>query len=243
MLRQVHHVGDRVGDVVGRERLEPLVHRLGALAVAVEPHFGEFRLHEAGVHLGHTDRRARHVEVHALGQCTHTELRRVVYIAHRIGLMPGRTPDVHDVPAAPRHHMRQDRPRHVEQPFQVGVDHAVPILGVAFVHLRQAAREAGVVDEHVGHLSGRDQRLRRPVHGGAVAHVHLSELRDHAVLRLEGPGERLQPRAAPRPQREPCTFGGEAARAGLPNSRARTSDQNQLSLDAIHRIFPVWPNE
>src|SRR5256885_9988545 len=54
-----------------------------------------------------------------------------------------------------------------------------------------------IFDEHVGHLSGRDQCLRSAIHRAAVAHVHLGELRDRAVLRLEGTGERHQPRAAP----------------------------------------------
>src|SRR2546426_6950817 len=47
----------------------------------------------------------------------------------------------------------------------------------ALVDLGEAARETGVVEQHVRHLAGGDELVRGAVHGGTVAHVHLREAR------------------------------------------------------------------
>ena len=52
--------------------------------------------------------------------------------------------------AAPaHHHSRYHGARDVEEAFDVGVDHLVPVLDSAHVELVEAAAEAGVVDQDV----------------------------------------------------------------------------------------------
>ncbi len=44
-------------------------------------------------------------------------------------------------------HIRQDQPRHVQQAFDVGVDHLIPIVGLGGPGGIGAFGQAGVVDE------------------------------------------------------------------------------------------------
>ncbi len=247
MLRQVHHVGDRVRDVVRAERLEPLIHRLGARAVPMEAHLRKLGFHESRIYRRHAQRRARHVEIHPLREGAHPELGRVVHVSHRVRLVAGGGADVHDVPAPPGDHVRHDRPAHVQQPLQVGVDHAIPVFGVAFVNLGQAAGEPRVVDEDVRHATGAHQGLRGPLDGRAVSHVDHGERERHPVLRTELGRQLFEAIGAPSPEDQVSAFGGEPPRARLPDPRARPRDENQLPLDSVHRLrhrmFPVCPSE
>jgi len=130
-------------------------------------------------------------------------------------------------------HVRQDRPRDVEQALEIGVDHPVPVVRVAFLEGREAGRETGVIDQHVRHRAGGDERVHRGVHGCAVPHIDPGDVDRHAAgteLRLE----LLEPIEPPRPEDEMRPVRGEPPGARGADARARASDQDQLPGDAAH---------
>src|SRR3989454_4675182 len=110
----------------------------------------------------------------------------------------------------------------------------------ALVDLGEAARETGVVEQHVRHLAGGDELVRGAVHGGTVAHVHLREADGAAVAVPQLGGELLEPVQPARPQGEGRAVGREAPGARLPDPRARARDEDELSFNTVHLwTFPL----
>ncbi len=90
---------DAVRDLVRRHGVEPLVHRVGLLAVAAEPDERELGLDEAGVDGGDPDGAAEEILAERVREAAHRKLRRDVGRPVRVGLAPGDRAHEQNVPA------------------------------------------------------------------------------------------------------------------------------------------------
>src|SRR5581483_8992288 len=93
-----------------------------------------------------------------------------------VGHAAGSGAEVHDVATAARHHAGHDSAGDVEQTFDVGVDHLLPVLTLAFVQLVEAAAEAGVVDQNVDVSPFLRQGGDGALHGGVIGDVELESV-------------------------------------------------------------------
>ena len=87
-----------------------------------------------------------------MAEGAHGVLRGAVDGAAGVDLAAGDGAEVDDVASAAGDHARGDGAGDVEQAFDVGVDHAFPVVGVALVDRLETDGQSGVVDERVDGL-------------------------------------------------------------------------------------------
>src|SRR5690606_8848431 len=104
-------------------------------------------------------------------ELVHERLGRPVDVAAGVGVVGGGGADVDDVAAVPLDHAGQQGAGAVHEPGAVGVEHALPLVGVGLLGRAQAQGPAGVVHQDVHLGEGGGERGPRLPHGGAVAHV------------------------------------------------------------------------
>ena len=75
------------------------------------------------------------------------------------------------MPAAAFDHGRRKGTSHVEQAFYIGVQHGVPIVGIAFLDGVAPQCQTGVVDQDIDLPTSTYQFFRGAVHTGAVADI------------------------------------------------------------------------
>src|SRR5437016_5295906 len=90
---------DALGDVVGLERVDALVHRVRLRLVALEPDDRELGLREPGVDGGEADRSPEQVLAQRIREAAHGELRRDVGRRALIRLAPRDGAEIDDVAA------------------------------------------------------------------------------------------------------------------------------------------------
>ena len=212
---------DRFGYVVAREGLDAPIDVVGSRAVAVEAHHREFGLDHAGTHFAHLDAVREQVGAHRLRNGVHGVLGGAVDGAVLVGFRAGDRPDVEDVPAACGHHLGGDDARDIEQPFDVGVDHGVPVGRVPLVDVFEPGRKPGVVDQQVD----APERFEIAAHGLFAADVER-ERRAAAACRLDFAAERFEPFATPPRRYDVVAFRREPERRGASDARCGPCDQS-----------------
>ena len=75
--------------------------------------------------------------------------------------------------AATNHHAGNYGARDIEQTFDVGVDHLVPVVNLAGIEFVQAAAKSGVVDEDFNRCPVFRQRVNRVLNGSIIAHIEV----------------------------------------------------------------------
>jgi hypothetical protein len=213
VCRTRHHEGDRVGDVVGGERLgHACIDRVGLLLVTSEALGGELRgPHHARRYLAHPDRLVVELEAQRLGHHLGAVLGRRVAATALVGDPAGRRADVQDHPGPAGDQRGDERLGHPHQPDHVHLEHRAPLVHVRLRDRRRAERGSGVVDEHV-----------EPWTDLACQGVHLVGVRDVAAdrrtpdLRGEGPHAVLAAGSAEHVEAR----GGEPACGGLADAAA-----------------------
>ena len=53
------------------------------------------------------------------------------------------------MPSIASHHARNDQAGHRQEPFDIGVDHDLPIRGISLIFLFQPQGQPGVVDQDI----------------------------------------------------------------------------------------------
>ena len=134
--------------------------------------------------------------------------------------------------AAPLDHPRHDGAGHIEQPFDVGVDHLLPVLDVALVELFQAAAEAGVVDQHVDFGPLRRQRADSLLDGLAVAHIEADRVHSFCPALQCGRGYLGQFAGAAGGQQQPGSLGRKSQCRGRAYARRGSGNKDDFSLEA-----------
>ena len=146
---------------------------------------------------------------------------------------------------APLHHARQDRARHVEQAFEVRVDHPIPVVSRSFVQEVPSHRETGVVQQEIRDAGCIDQRSSRGVNGIAIAYVHAGSMHPDRMIFLEAGSESVKAIGAAGPQGEVPSLRGEATSAGLSNSRAGAGDECERTgqsggQGSVSQLGAIW---
>ena len=180
--RRVDDIGDRIGDVVGRQWLDVFVDVRRTFLVAVEAHFGKRRLDHPRLDRRDLDIRRHAIDADAVGERLDGGLRRAIDGSARVRVEAGRRAEVHDVAAVALDHRGQKRVRDEEQAFDVRVDHLEDVFFVRLIIRLEAAREAGVVDEHVRRAKFFEHDGRRLVDARRIRDIE-HERRDRDVLR------------------------------------------------------------
>ena len=98
--------------------------------------------------------------------------------------------------AAPDHPPRHDA-GHVQQPFDVRVDHPFPVVRVALVEVLETGRQSRIVDQQVHFPETVGQRAQRAFGLKTVPDVESQHMHFHAVLSFQFVVEFLQTVGAP----------------------------------------------
>jgi hypothetical protein len=224
---------DRLGDVLGAERLHAVIHGARALLIAVEPHGRELGASgHAGLDAGDAHAGAVQVAAQVQAELVHERLAGAVDVAAGVRIAAGDRADVDDVAAAALDHPGEHGARQVDQALAVGVDHLVPVVEVGALRRLEALGEAGVVDQDVDRGKRGRQRPHRALDGLAVAHVELEG--EHAIAEL---GDELrQPVGAARACDDPGTAGGKLPHGRRAEPGAGAGDKHRR--DGRHRRPP-----
>ena len=154
---------------------DALVDLAGALLVAAEADKAEVGFDHAGIDRSDTHGGAEQIELQARADGPFGVLGGAVDRAVGVGHPACRGSEVDDVPARARDHSRDDGAGAIEQAFDVGVDHLVPVVGVVFPDFCKTAAEPGVVHEDVDVGPLGRERGERLFHLFALGHVELEE--------------------------------------------------------------------
>src|SRR5215213_9203172 len=149
--------------------------------------------------------------------------------AARIDRVAGDRRDVDDVAALLLFHVRQHGGDAVEDPLEVHIDRAVPVLDLERLERRER-HQAGVVDDRVDAPMGLHGVVHEMPDLLVVAHVGLH---DGLVAERELAGERLEPFETPRAQHELRPFPRETPGGGLAKPAARPGDYDHLVLNPL----------
>lgn len=143
---------DALGDVLGAERLHPLVYAGGGLLVAREANERELGLDHPGGDLGDPHWLAEQLAAQNPQGRPLGVLGGVVAGAAGVGLDRGDAGDRDDVPVAGGDQQRQQGAGHPHRPHHVRLVHLQPLRFVGLGDRIDSKRTAGVVDEHVAGL-------------------------------------------------------------------------------------------
>ncbi len=149
MFGGVGGIDGHIGDIVAREGFDALIELGCALGVAVEADVAEIGLYEAGLEVGDADGSVGHVDAESVGEGLHGCLCGTVDIASCVSSIARHTTYINNVSAVALDHLGHDEACHGQQAFDVGVDHGLPVVEVAFVFGFESQGEAGIIDEHV----------------------------------------------------------------------------------------------
>ena len=146
----------RVRNVLGCQRLGPLVNGGGTLLIAFKSNNGKLGLREAGFNIRHPNRGSQEVGSQVMRKLFHEGFRGAVDVTAWVGVHGGHRSNVHHVAAASRDHAWKYKPSAVKEPFDVGVDHRFPIFNRHLVSRFKVKGQAGVVHQHIngGKFSG-----------------------------------------------------------------------------------------
>ena len=140
---------DTIRHIVTRERLDALIDIIGTLLVAVETYNGEVGFDESGLDSSDAQRRVREVDTQSVTERFDSSLGGTIDRTVGISSISGNTADVDNMPVVACHHTRDYKARDVEQGFDVGVNHSVPVSKVAFVLFFESKSESCVIDEDI----------------------------------------------------------------------------------------------
>src|SRR5262249_7483357 len=125
----------------------------------------------SGVDGGHFDVLAEQVDAHRVGDGVDGGFGATVHVPFFIDVFGCDGAQVDDMAFASGCHQWQHGAGDVEEAFDVGVDHGLPVVRVGFVEVVSAQRESGVVDEDVDVLPAVGEAADRCVDGGFVLYV------------------------------------------------------------------------
>ena len=151
-----------------------------------------------------------------------------------ISVRSGDRTEVYDMPslAAPDHPPRHDA-GHVQQPFDVRVDHPFPVVRVALVEVLETGRQPRIVDQQVHFPETVGQRAQRAFGLKTVPDVESQHMHFHAVLPFQFVVEFLQTVGAPPGDYEVVPQPRQCAGGGSPYSRGSAGNQSCLFHNGI----------
>ena len=107
----------RVRNVLGCQRLGPLINGGGALLIAFKSNYGKLSLREAGLNICHPNRGPQEVGSKIMRKLFHEGFRGSVDVSAWVGVHGGHRSDIHHVASASRDHAWKYKPGAVEEPF------------------------------------------------------------------------------------------------------------------------------
>lgn len=226
---------DHTGYVVARERGDTFVNGVGPRLVAVETHGGKFGVDHAGAYLADFDAVFQQVDAHALRKCVYGVFRGAVNGSVFIGLAAGDGTYIDDMAAAGGDHQGSDLPGDVQKAFDVGVDHAFPVVGVAFVDVFQTCGKTGVIDEYIDLFPGVGEAGYGSFDGGAFADVEAEGEYFGFVFGFDSSFDGFQTMAATSGQYQSVAEGAEPPGGGFADPGGRAG--NQCCSHFADRVF------
>src|SRR5215471_13249082 len=242
-LEAAVHVQHLAGDVIGvsrRQKPDRVGNVLGlAEALEQDARFGLVARHVADVlrHLGldyaRRDRvdgnvARRQLDRERARQCIDRALARRIVRLTASALVAGDRGKIDDLPGALRNHVRNHRPRHVEDAANIGVEHAAQVV-VTHAGERNIADDPGVVHQHVDATRPFRHLLDRIRTRGAVADVDLCRL--HRLPRSLRAVDDLFGRLAiaAKEERDVAPFAPEQLDDRAPDATAAASHDHRLA--------------
>ena len=134
-----------------------------------------------------------------------------VNVAAGIGIIAGHGTKIDDVALITLHHAGQDGPGYIQEAFNVGVNHGLPVVHVRFLGLGKAKGESGIVDQDVDGAELFREFGNALFYPGSITHI-----KNHAVDGNVGVGrlEFFQPFAPSAGNDELPAFFGKSITAG-----------------------------
>lgn len=170
MRRGVEHGDDGLGDVGSGQRSVAGVDRGGFVVVPSEADIRKTGLHRARCDGTGFDGGAVQIGVEPFGEGVDGGFGGAVDVAARISSLAGNRAEIDDVGGGAFFEMGQQGAGDVEEPFDVGVDHRIPLVDIPPVDRLKTQCQTGVVDEDIdGGLVQQSLDLRRNFVG--IAHV------------------------------------------------------------------------
>jgi Uma2 family endonuclease len=141
---------NRIGNVFRRQRIGAFIDGGGSFCIAFETHFGKFASsHHARLNVGDADRSSQQIGAQIIAELMDKCLHSAIHVTAGIGKFPGNGAEIDDIPAPALNHAGQQQARAVYEPFNVAVDHSVPIVQVGFLRRIEPEGAARIVDEHI----------------------------------------------------------------------------------------------
>ena len=160
-----------IGNVGAGERSDTFIYIVGTLVVAMEADVAEVGFHQSRFEVGHSHCRMCHVDSQSVGYGLHCRLGGAIHVSSGVCSIACHRTDVDDMTSVAFYHSRNNQSGHGEQSLDIGVDHRVPILVVAFVFWFKTKGESGIVYQHVDSAPFLGKRIDSFGGGIAVAHV------------------------------------------------------------------------
>ena len=140
---------DGFGDVLGGEGVKVVVN-LGFLFVSIESYFRKFGLlYVGGGDLADSNIMRVEVYPHGFGEGFYGVFGGTIDVAVGIDFLAGYGTDIDDVPGLAGYHLWCDEACDVEESFDIGVYHGLPMVEAAFVDGVHAFGESCVIEEDV----------------------------------------------------------------------------------------------
>jgi Uma2 family endonuclease len=176
---------NRVGNVFGGQWIGALVNGGGSFRIAFEAHFRKFASPDhSWLDIGDANRSAQQIGAQIIAELMHESLRSAVHVPARVGKLTGHRAEIHDMPAPALDHAGQQQPRAVHEPFNVAVDHGVPIVEICFLCRVKADGTACIVHEHID--GGEIGRQLRDGLFDLFAIAHIERQRQEASAQFGG---------------------------------------------------------
>lgn len=171
MGRQGSRIVDHVGHVLRAEGVIAFIDFLCRFLFALEAHHGELGFGGAGVNGRHLDMVGKQVHAHALANGFDGGLAGAVDASAQVDFLGGRGADVDDLTFFPFHHEGDDGFRHVEQAFDVGIDHGGPVGEFGILEEVLAEGEAGIINKDIDGLPFSGKGVDGSEYGLLVLHI------------------------------------------------------------------------
>ena len=172
MGRGVHDPEDRFGDVLRLDRLGACIGGVVLGLIAAKTHQRELAFAQARLKVGHTDTGADQVVAQVQRELANERLGAAINVTARIRVVARHRTQVDDARAtAVSDQARKQRAGGVDQAFDVGVDHGVPVVQVALGRRVDAQGETCVVDQATDLRELGRQIFNSLLNGLTIAHV------------------------------------------------------------------------
>ena len=171
MFWRIGGIDGNVSNIVASKGLDTFIDIGSTIMVAMETDIAEVCLHKTRLQIGDTDGGVGHIDTQSIGKCLYCGLRGTIHIAPCVcGIASNRT-HIDNVSAIALHHTWYNEPRHGQQTFDVGINHGLPIVEIAFVFWLQSKSQPCIVHQHIDLLPLCRQRLDAFLSHFAISHV------------------------------------------------------------------------